>query len=773
MPVAARKRCLSLVAIVGAFALAAEAQSFPLDSADIADSAALARSMPRLAAQLLPTYTDANKDTELDNRFRLELVMGRYADAARTLGELRALRRSSPHPTRELRAANVQYEAYVQAKLAERGGAQLFAQAFPPAFRALVGPLDDRTAALVARAASAAVAPLESDLRQSIAERGPKRTIAISDAVRLLRTYQITETYRALAPVVPRLADEDYGRRYAIVRNVLVRGLDGTPLCAMVVRPRHSPPRVPAILRFTIYADSATDLREAVRTASNGYASVTGYTRGKMCSPVAPVPFVHDADDATAVIKWIAEQPWSDGRVGMYSGSYEGFTQWAATKRLPKALKTIMTGAPAAPGIDAPMEGNIVWNFEYPWPFYATGNKTLDLVTYNDAARWRRLNHRWYATGGAYRDLYRIDGTPNPVFREWVSHESYDAYWRAMIPYREEFARIAIPVLQTAGYYFGGPGAALYYFTEHYKYRPTAEHYLVIGPYDHFQGQRGVVDALGDTSTILAGYEIDPAARIDIVADLRYQWFDYVFKRAPKPVLLRDRVNYQVPGANVWKHAPSIGAMSNRSLRFYLGTERATERSDTALRLVEQRPREDKSIPLIVDFRDRSDSDRVVPGGGVVDTIIDTANAIELVSDPIHEPTEIAGRFSGRLDFIANKKDFDLSIALFELTPAGKYVQIPPLQMRASYAADLARRQLLTPGRRTRIEYRSIRLASLRLEPGSRLVMVLGVIKNSGQQINYGSGKSVSEETIADAGEPLEIDWFTDSFVDVPIWRVH
>jgi hypothetical protein len=157
----------------------------------------------------------------------------------------------------------------------------------------------------------------------------------------------------------------------------------------------------------------------------------------------------------------------------------------------------------------------------------------------------------------------------------------------------------------------------------------------------------------------------------------------------------------------------------------------------------------------------------------VVDTIIDTANAIELVSDPIHEPTEIAGRFSGRLDFIANKKDFDLSIALFELTPAGKYVQIPPLQMRASYAADLARRQLLTPGRRTRIEYRSIRLASLRLEPGSRLVMVLGVIKNSGQQINYGSGKSVSEETIADAGEPLEIDWFTDSFVDVPIWRVH
>ena len=95
-----------------------------------------------------------------------------------------------------------------------------------------------------------------------------------------------------------------------------------------------------------------------------------------------------------------------------------------------------------------------------------------------------------------------------------------------MIPYGREFAGISIPVLQTAGYYFGGPGAALHYFTQHYRYNPRAEHYLLIGPYDHFQAQRGVVSALGDTVTMLAGYQTDPAAWIDIVADLRYQWFD-------------------------------------------------------------------------------------------------------------------------------------------------------------------------------------------------------------------------------------------------------
>ena len=73
-------------------------------------------------------------------------------------------------------------------------------------------------------------------------------------------------------------------------------------------------------------------LDEARRTASNGYAGVEGLTRGKGCSPDAPVPYEHDGSDAAAVIDPISRQPWSDGRVGMYGGSYEGFTQWAAAK---------------------------------------------------------------------------------------------------------------------------------------------------------------------------------------------------------------------------------------------------------------------------------------------------------------------------------------------------------------------------------------------------------------------------------------------------------
>ena len=68
------------------------AQSFWLSSADVADSAALSSSMPRLAAEVLAVYRDSNRTRFLDHRFRLELLTGKYADAVTTMGELRPAR---------------------------------------------------------------------------------------------------------------------------------------------------------------------------------------------------------------------------------------------------------------------------------------------------------------------------------------------------------------------------------------------------------------------------------------------------------------------------------------------------------------------------------------------------------------------------------------------------------------------------------------------------------------------------------------------------------
>jgi putative CocE/NonD family hydrolase len=744
----------------------ADAQRFSVP-ATLNDSTVLVRAMPALAEQMIGRYADSDRERKLDNLFRLQIVGRHYEDAARSVAELRALRTRSASARPTSGAADVQYEIWARAMGASARSGRPFDEAFATAFREVFATLDDQTATLVIRALSVGPQSLEPALRNAVQRQNGRTEIALTDALALIRAYQRFETHRTFVPRVAPLINEDDARRYVTERDVRVRAADGAIVCALLMRPRTPPVRRPALLTFTIYVDSAVNVSDVRRAASNGYVGVTGFTRGKACSPQTPVPYRYDGADAAALIEWIAAQTWSDGRVGMYGGSYNGFTTWAATKRMPKALKAIMVGAPAGPGLDVPMEGNIVWNFIYPWTFYTTNNKTLDNATYFDNARWFKLNREWYVNGRAYRDLEKIDGTPNPIFADWISHPSYDTYWQATIPYGKEFAKVNIPVLQTAGYYFGGPGAAIYYLKQHYAHNPRARHYLLIGPYDHPQAQRGVVSALGDTTTSLAGYEIDPVARIDIVADLRYQWFDWVLKGGSRPALLTDRINYQVMGANEWKHAPSIEAMSNDRLRLHL----SSQRSGNAYRLTRARPATDTSVTLRVNLAYRADIDSNFTGGGVRDTAVNTYEALEVISDPIDRPTEVSGLYSGHLEFVTNKKDFDVSIALFELTRKGEYYQLPPFQMRASYARDLSTRHLLTPGKRETIDFKAIRLVSRKLKPGSRIVAVVGTIKGPGQQINYGTGKDVSDETIADAGAMLEIRWIAGSYIDLPIRR--
>lgn len=723
------------------------------------DDAVLAQAMPELAKKVLAGYHEAERETYLDNLFRLQMVAGQYGDAIKTITERRALRAGKIPGGGDW--IDVQYEVLAKAKA---GGSRPFEDAYKEAFQDVIGQLDDRNAALVIRTMRAAAqGPMKGAVQREREKQKGKERIALADALQLVRDYQVLDSYRTFTPLALPLADADDNRRYVIVKDQLVRTGDGASICTTIVRPRVEG-KLPAALEFTIYVDPVWNLEDPLFAAAHGYIGVIGLTRGKGCGSGPIVPYVHDGPDAAALIDWIGAQPWSDGRVGMYSGSYNGFTAWSAAKQMPKALKAIAVGAPARPGVDVPMEGNVFWNFVYAWPFFTTDLKGPDDATYNDFERWNRLNRNWYVSGRAYRDLDKIDGKPNPIFDEWIAHPSYDAYWQQMLPSSRELAQMKVAVLQTAGYYFGGPGAAVPYYTAYEQANPKAEQYLLIGPYHHFGAQIGVVGLLGQIFPSLAGLDLDPAALINI-EELRYQFFDYVFKGAPRPELLKDRVNYEVTGANVWKHAPSLETMANERMRLHLTPARSGANYSLSAE------GNDSSVTLKVNMTDRSDADRQAPGGGVVSKEIDTWNGLEFISDPLPAATELSGLFSGRLDFLANKKDFDFEIDLYELTPKGDYVLLAPYWTRASYAGHPSRRQLLTPGKRHRLDFRSIRLMSRALQQGSRLVLVLTVIKGNDRQINYGSGKDVSAETIKDAGAPLVLKWYGDSYVELPVWR--
>ena len=708
------------------------------------------RAMSVLARDALAAYRDEDRARYLATRFRLEAVAGRHAQAVATIEALRALRGDPPTQP----PLYLQYEVYARARDTQAKRGIPFAQAWRETFAQRFGDLDDKVALQAEFSFGASVPRMRGELDEALAKVAGRRRLPLPEALELLRKYQVHATYSAFVPLFDAALKQDDARRYAIDRDAMVRTADGAHLAVLVVRPAKAPP-LPALLQFTIYANDDWAWGDAKKMAAHGYAGVVAYARGKGRSSDAIVPWEHDGADATAVIDWIAAQPWNDGRVGMFGGSHSGYVQWAASKHRPKALKAIAASATLAPGIDVPMEGGTFFNFMYPWPFYAASNRALDDARYGDAARWAALNRAWYASGRAYRDLPAIDGSANPVFANWLRHPDYDGYWQAMIPQGEDFAAIDIPVFATTGYFDGAQVGALHYFREHLRHRPGADHTLLIGPFEHFTMQTGV-------PPMVQGYSVDPSARVDLQA-LRLAWFDHVLKGGPNPALLADRVNWQVMGADAWRHAHTLEAMASRMQRLYLvpGLTAGAQALST-----QSQPQ--AATRQRVDFRDRGDADWT-PSPNAANPKLDPHAGLVFVGDVLPQEIELAGAFQGVLDFIVNKRDVDIAISIFERNAAGEYLELAYWLQRASYNADRRQRRLLQPGVPQRLVVKDTRLLGRKLAAGSRIVVTLGVVKQPDRQLNLGSGKDPSDETIADAGDPLEIRWYGSSYLDIPL----
>lgn len=742
-----------LVCLLGA--ASALAQNFDFKPPASANDPSVPKVMRDLAERILPVYQENDQDKYLHNLSGLQLVAGNYPAAWQTRAQLRERRKNADAHRPVGRSVVYDIYAYARSREAEDKGA--FTRTYGVAYRAIVSALSGTDAFLLSSYLDAPVGPFRDSVQRAFDQWRPKGSIPQADAIDLVWTYLQFDAYRSFHPLLAALEEEDDSRRYVTDWDVLIKTPDGANISAVVVRPNTDTKPLPALLEFTIYVDSHTFAKEC---AAHGYVGIVAFTRGERRSRGPVTPFKFDGADARVVINWIAKQPWSDGRVGMYGGNYSGFTEWAATTgHLPPALKAIATNSAYAPGIDFPMTGNIVRNAGYRWSGCVANLDGFDEKTCNDDARWRQIDEDWYTSGKPYRDIDRANGH-NTIFHNWLDHPSYDRFWQKFIPYKEQFRHVKIPVLATTGYYANGEVGTLYYFTEHFKYDPHANHTLLIGPYDDGAMQHGA-------PANLRGYQLDPAALVDL-RELRYQWFDHIFKGAEKPAALSDRVNYQVMGSNEWQHAASIEAMGKGNLKFYLDAAPATGGETRRLSL--KKVSDTRFVPHTVDLTDRSDA-ALPPPNGIVSRALQLRNAVVFVSEPLKHSQELSGLFAGKLDFTVNKQDLDLTIGMYELLPSGDYVQLydPVYEVRASYVHDRVTRQLLRAGERQQLTFKSDRLTSRKLEVGSRVVVVLGVTKRPDRQINYGTGGAVTEESVEDGKVPVKIRWYSDSYIELPI----
>lgn len=129
---------------------------------------------------------------------------------------------------------------------------------------------------------------------------------------------------------------------YDIQERVLIKTRDGASLSATIVRKKENRDPLPAVLFYTTYDQGERDSVFGKRAVDKGYVGIVAYARGIRTNLADYFPYEHDGNDIYDLVDWISKQPWCNGKVGTYGGSYTGFAQWAAVKHVHPALKTIV-----------------------------------------------------------------------------------------------------------------------------------------------------------------------------------------------------------------------------------------------------------------------------------------------------------------------------------------------------------------------------------------------------------------------------------------------
>src|ERR1700722_1524015 len=159
----------------------------------------------------------------------------------------------------------------------------------------------------------------------------------------------------------------DAGPGYDIEMSHMIRVRDGTELEAWIAKPSNLKQKAPAILTLTQYdIDGGRHADAPGSYARRGYVFVQAYVRGRGRSGGVKSENLGTqiGRDGYDLVEWIAAQPWSDGRVVMFGGSFVGMTQWQTAAQLPPHLAGIAPYAPIYPGWDVPNTNGIpqAWN---------------------------------------------------------------------------------------------------------------------------------------------------------------------------------------------------------------------------------------------------------------------------------------------------------------------------------------------------------------------------------------------------------------------------
>ena len=477
---------------------------------------------------------------------------------------------------------------------------------------------------------------------------------------------------------------------------------DGVALTTDIYLP-DSEGEYPTLLVRDIYSNGSTAVRQryAKFATSNGYAFVFQSARGRYDSEGRWYPYFQEINDGDDTLTWIAKQPWSNGKVGMFGTSYLASVQWLAALNRNPALVAI---APAM------SPGNYYRDVAYPggafsllsrarWGVGLVGSRTNMAFPVDWIGGIDHLPLITLAESVGYNVRH---------FQDWLEHPSYDAYWKPL-NLEGRASEMAVPALNFGGWYdvFLRSTIGSYKTMTEEAATESARRgqRMIIGPWPHgwnASRQTGDLD-FGEDSLIP-------------VDEILLEWFDYWMKDGPAPDGAPIRLF--VMGENVWREETEWPLARTDYRPLYLHADGSMRSESPSARSASRKYRYDPADPVptlggnIMEPKLRGPYDQA--------PLDDRTDVLRFMTEPVSEATEITGPITAEIYASSSAPDTDFMAKLIVVKPNGMAFNLVDGVIRARYRNGFETPELIEPGE---VYQYSIDMwaTSYLLSPGDRL----------------------------------------------------
>jgi len=549
-----------------------------------------------------------------------------------------------------------------------------------------------------------------------------------------------------------------------IERHKPVKMSDGVTLYADVYLPS-APGRYPTIVSSTPYGVQRDGSHEMfVKFAQNGYALVFFDVRGRYESEGKWEPFRNEAKDGYESVEWAAVQPFSNGKVATYGGSYVGHNQWATASQNPPHLVAAFPSL-ASSNIYAnwiTMGGAFRLSFNYGWGVVRMPNRImLPQYWHTESYMPENLKYDNVLMHLPLNDMdMEFEGSPVQHYRDWLKHESYDDYWKA-ISDEERLNKIKVPTQTLGGWFDIFLMGTINGFTGMKKNGATPEARdgarMIIGPWGH-----GPTQSYG-------GIDFTPVAMLDMF-QFHIRFYDFYLKgiktgiESEKPVQLfymginkwRGETDWPIPGTQYRElYLNSNGAANSIRGKGVLSfTKPASAGTDTY--------NYDPLNPVPTTGGNNCCGTPTQAGPYDQRPLERREDVLVYTSEYLNDTITIAGPVKMKLHASTDGTDTDWMIKLVDIYPNGYSMPVSEGILRARFRGGLDKMKLLTPNQTYEYDIEMTGTANAFL-PGHRIRIDITSSNfpqfdrnpNTGEPLGSSPKTRIAKQTIYHGGNTL------------------